>query len=122
MKIRGLVKHAAALGLALSLSLSLSVPAFASHKLLDKNDYVLQETEDGSTECLSPEGKPMTGWVTDEENNLYYFDSGKMDFGWDKIKGDWYYFDPDTGILATNTTVLNYDVDEDGKMVKIHAW
>ena len=31
-------------------------------------------------------------------------------------------FDPETGILATDTRVLNYDVDEDGRMVKIHEW
>ena len=45
-----------------------------------------------------------------------------MDQGWDKIKGEWYYFDPETGILATDTQFLNYDVDEDGKVVKIHEW
>lgn len=122
MKLQKSAKTGAAILLTAVLSFSLAVPAFASHEVLKKDTYVLEQTEDDSTRCVSTTGEPMTGWVADEDDNLYYFDNGEMDFGWDKIEGDWYYFDPETGVLATNTTVLNYDVDEDGRMIKIHEW
>lgn len=94
----------------------------ATHKVLESGTYVLSETAEGTKTCTDKDGKALTGWVSDAEGNFYYYDKGEMDFGWDKIKGEWYYFYPETGILATNTKVLNYDVDENGKMIKIHEW
>ncbi len=114
-KLRSLLLIAAAI------SMALSVPALAAHDILDSDSYILEETDDGWF-CTDLEGEPLTGWVEDEDENLFYFEDGEMDKGWDKIKGEWYYFDPETGILATDTTLLNYDVDEDGKVVKIHEW
>ncbi|PNH18184.1 hypothetical protein B6K86_09470 [Lachnospiraceae bacterium] len=108
--------------LAAVLSLSQMIPAFAAHKVLDSSSYVLSETAEGAHICTGKDGKAVTGWIADTNGNLYYYKKGAMDFGWDKIMGEWYYFDPDTGILAVNTKVLNYEVDEDGKMVKIHEW
>ena len=115
------IRTRAAIMLALALSISQALPAIAMHAVLDSSSYVLTETAEGVT-CTGTDGKPVTGWISDKDSNLYYFNKGEMNHGWDKIKGEWYYFDPDTGILATNTKVLNYDVDEDGKMVKIHEW
>lgn len=115
------LKFRAAVLLAAVLSVSQAVPAFAMHDVLESGTYVLTE-KDSKVTCTGTDGKPVTGWISDDDNNLYYFDAGEMNHGWDKIKGEWYYFDPDTGILATNTKVLNYDVDEDGKMIKIHEW
>ena len=111
----------AALLLALLLSVSQAVPAFAKHKVLDSDTYTIEEVDD-QVVCMDLEGEPVTGWVEDEDGNLFYFDDGELDTGWDKINGEWYYFDPETGVLATSTKVLNYDVDEDGKMIKIHEW
>ena len=68
------------------------------------------------------DGKSVTGWVQDKEGNFYYFKKGVRNSGWDKINGDWYYFYPETGVLARNTKVLNYDVDDDGRMIKVHEW
>ena len=110
-----------ALMLAAAISLAVSAPAFAVHDILDSDSYILEKTDDGWS-CTDLEGEPLTGWVEDEDENPYYFEDGEMDTGWDKIKGEWYYFDPETGILATDTQFLNYDVDEDGKVVKIHEW
>ena len=117
------MRRTAALLLAAFVTVSTAVPAFASHKVVDKDTYIIETNEDDETTCTYVEsGKPVTGWVEDEDENLYYYDHGVMNHGWDKIRGEWYYFDPDTGILATNTTVLNYEVDEDGRMIKIREW
>lgn len=107
--------------LAAAISMTFSAPALAMHDVLDSDSYILEE-EDGEWFCTDLEGEPLTGWVEDEDENIYYFEDGELDRGWDKIKGEWYYFDPETGVLATDTRVLNYDVDEDGRMVKIHEW
>ena len=116
-------RKTAALFLAVFVSASAAVPAFASHKIIDKDTYIIETNEDKETTCTYVEsGKPVTGWVEDEDENLYYYDHGVMNHGWDKIRGEWYYFDPETGILATNTTVLNDEVDEDGRMIKIREW
>ena len=46
----------------------------------------------------------------------YYFDeSGHMSIGWQKVSGDWYYFES-SGIMASNKWVNNYYLDSDGKM------
>ena len=101
-------RKTAALFLAVFVSASAAVPAFASHKVIDKDTYIIETNEDKETTCTYVEsGKPVTGWIEDEDENLYYYDHGVMNHGWDKIRGEWYYFDPETGILATNTTVLN---------------
>ncbi len=118
----GFIRKTAALMLAAALSVSVAVPAFASHKIIDSETYVMETNEDGEVTCTYLNGKPVTGWIQDEDENLFYFDRGEMNHGWDKIRGEWYYFDPETGVLATNTTVLNYDVDEEGRMIKIHEW
>ena len=110
-----------ALMLAAALSLSAAVPAFASRKIIDSDSYVI-ENEDDEVTCSYLDGRPVTGWIEDEDGNIFYFERGDMNHGWDKIGGEWYYFDPDTGVLATNTTVLNYEVDEEGRMIKIHEW
>ena len=112
----------ASLMLALSLSASFAVPAFAAHEVLDPDTYKIEENEDEKLTCSNKKnGRPVTGWV-EYRDELYYFKKGVMDEGWDKIDGEWYYFDPETGILATNTTVLNYDVDGEGRMIKIRKW
>ena len=101
-------RKTAALFLAVFVSASAAIPAFASHKVIDKDTYIIETNEDEETTCTYVEsGKPVTGWIEDEDENLYYYDHGVMNHGWDKIRGEWYYFDPETGILATNTTVLN---------------
>ena len=110
-----------ALLFALVLSISQAVPAFAAHKLLDANSYTLTQTERGVA-ISGKDGKSVTGWVQDKEGNFYYFKKGVRNSGWDKINGDWYYFYPETGVLARNTKVLNYDVDDDGRMIKVHEW
>lgn len=127
-----LIRTASALFLSAVLVLGCSQSAFAnrtSHEVLAPGSYVLEETdtegiygEEEGPFLNDQDGEPLTGWIENDDEELFYFQDGIMNRGWDKIKGKWYYFDPDTGVLATNTTVLNYDVDEDGCMVKIRTW
>ncbi|MGG1676520.1 leucine-rich repeat domain-containing protein [Neobacillus sp. NRS-1170] len=43
------------------------------------------------------------GWTVDDEGNLYYYDEdGNMVTGWYDIDGVKYFFDPNTGVLATS--------------------
>ena len=110
-----------ALLFALVLSMSQAAPAFAAHTLVDANSYVLSNTAQGVA-VTGKDGKAVSGWVQDKDGNFYYFKKGVRYSGWDKINGDWYYFYPETGALARNTKVLNYDVDDDGRMIKVHEW
>lgn len=121
------INHAAgfarAVLFAAAFSLLPAFPAYAERPLLDPEEYVLEVSEDGYTGyCYDLNGQPLTGWIQDEDENYYYYKRGIRDAGWDKIHGEWYYFDPATGILATNTTVLNYEVDEEGRMIRIRRW
>lgn len=115
-------KFRTALALTAVLTVAQAVPAPAARKVLDSASYVISETAEGTKICTGTDGKAVTGWVADEDGNLYYYKKGEMDLGWDKIRGEWYYFYPETGILATNAKILNYEVDEEGKMIKIHDW
>ena len=75
---------------------------------------------------FGPDGKMLTGWVTDADGNIYYLNPasdgtrGMMLIGWQQIDGKWYYFSKDEGsgtmgALFRNTiTPDGYHVDETG--------
>ena len=42
-----------------------------------------------------------SGWQKDKYGGWYYFKSGKLATGWQKIDGKWYYFDPYGGWMYT---------------------
>jgi len=94
------------------------------------------------TYFLSDSGDMMTGWQH-LDNNWYYFnadlssptegallknmlvttsdgryyylgDKGQMATGWTKVNGNWSYFDPQTGVMARNTTIDTFYVDGNG--------
>ena len=50
---------------------------------------------DGSRYCFSPEGKPMTGWLTEAESRYYLNESGMVLTGWQEIDGKRFYFGAD---------------------------
>ena len=61
-------RKTAALFLAVFVSASAAVPAFASHKVIDKDTYIIETNEDEETTCTYVEsGKPVTGWIEDED-------------------------------------------------------
>lgn len=75
---------------------------------------------------FGPDGKMLTGWVTDADGNIYYLNPasdgtrGMMLIGWQQIDGGWYYFSKDEGsgtmgaLLRNTITPDGYHVDETG--------
>lgn len=75
---------------------------------------------------FGPDGKMMTGWVTDADGNIYYLNPasdgtrGMMLIGWQQIDGKWYYFSKDEGsgtmgaLLRNTITPDGYHVDQTG--------
>lgn len=75
---------------------------------------------------FGPDGKMLTGWVTDADGNIYYLNPasdgtrGMMLIGWQQIHGKWYYFSKDEGsgtmgaLLRNTITPDGYHVDQTG--------
>lgn len=75
---------------------------------------------------FGPDGKMLTGWVTDDDGNIYYLNPasdgtrGIMLIGWQQIDGRWYYFSKDEGsgtmgaLLRNTITPDGYHVDQTG--------
>lgn len=75
---------------------------------------------------FGPDGKMLTGWVTDTDGNIYYLNPasdgtrGMMLIGWQQIDGKWYYFSKDEGsgtmgaLLWNTITPDGYHVDQTG--------
>lgn len=75
---------------------------------------------------FGPDGKMLTGWVTDADGNIYYLNPtsdgtrGMMLIGWQQIDGKRYYFSKDEGsgtmgaLLRNTITPDGYHVDETG--------
>lgn len=75
---------------------------------------------------FGPDGKMLTGWVTDADGNIYYLNlasdgtRGMMLIGWQQIDGKWYYFSKDEGsgtmgaLLRNTITPDGYHVDQTG--------
>ena len=75
---------------------------------------------------FGPDGKMLTGWVTDVDGNIYYLNPasdgtrGMMLLGWQQIDGKWYYFSKDEGsgtmgaLLRNTITPDGYHVDQTG--------
>ena len=75
---------------------------------------------------FGPDGRMLTGWVTDTDGNIYYLNPasdgtrGMMLIGWQQIDGKWYYFSKDEGsgtmgaLLRNTITPDGYHVDQTG--------
>ncbi len=75
---------------------------------------------------FGPDGRMLTGWVTDADGNIYYLNPasdgtrGMMLIGWQQIDGKWYYFSKDEGsgtmgaLLRNTITPDGYHVDQTG--------
>ena len=78
---------------------------------------------------FGPDGKMLTGWVTDADGNIYYLNPasdgtrGMMLIGWQQIDGKWYYFSKDEGsgtmgaLLRNTITPDGYHVDQTGAWI-----
>ncbi len=114
--------------------------------LFDSDGWMLTgwQTKDGATYYFDGSGAMVTGWVqagdayyylstTEGENegvllknqwflldgNYYYLNAaGIRASGWLQVDGNWYYFYPDTGVMASNTYIDGFWVDENGVWTK----
>lgn len=57
-----------------------------------------------------------TGWLLEKSKWYYLESSGEMVTGWKEIDGKWYYFNSN-GVMAVNTYVNEYYVDDNGVWV-----
>lgn len=76
------------------------------------------KTAEGQWQYIQDDGSNATGWL-ELDGDCYYLDEdgNRKSDCWHKEDGAWYYLDED-GVLAKNTWVDNYYVDETGKYEK----
>jgi len=59
-------------------------------------------------------------WAEYQGYSYYFGADGYLVTGWNKIGGEWYYFNPESdgtlGLMAVNQVIDSYYVDSDGKM------
>ena len=75
----------------------------------------------GHTQYLL-DGKPVTGWLTIEDNRFYFSENGSLCTGWQSIDGHFYYLDTD-GVLCTGWQDIGsarYYLGTDG--VRANGW
>ena len=78
------------------------------------NDY------DISWYYFDKNGRTLKRWQTINGKTYYLDDSiGQAEYGWFKYNEDWYYFEPNTGIMQTSGTYekdgILYNIGSDGK-------
>ena len=59
----------------------------------------------------------VTGWYWSGEEWYYLADNGQMQTGWFTQDGEEYYLDPDTGVMARNTTIDGHEMNSSGVKV-----
>ena len=91
----------------------------------DNRGYMLsnkwKKHSDGYWYWFDNSGKMVTGWKNIGGVRYFFKESGAMKTGWLKDKEKWYYLDPVSGYMVTNTFVkgrdATYYVGDDGVMV-----
>lgn len=78
-----------------------------------------QWIQDGNWYYLKEDGIMATGWIQLGGKWYYLNESGAMATGWLKdTDGNWYYLNPQTGEMATNTTIDGYVIGANGAWIK----
>ncbi len=103
----------------LFLSIMSVFSVFAAPKDAKSGRYTW-EYADGEWSCYNRYGVAVTGWIIYEDEIYYLNEDGVMETGWLKEGKNWYYLDEDTGALVTDSMVDNYEVDSQGRMIKIN--
>ena len=102
-------KRMMAVAISFLMILSSAVPAYAG---------TWTSHEDKTWTYVNDEGESLTGWIVDGEKTYYLDEEGHLKTGWFKLKGSWYYFD-EKGVMAKETWIDNYYVNEEGKLKDI---
>ena len=67
--------------------------------------------------CVDENSYMVTGWYRSGEEWYYLADNGQMQTGWFTQDGEEYYLDPDTGVMARNTTIDGHEMNSSGVKV-----
>lgn len=101
---------------------------------LTRNIITLKDLEKGQkcliwTQAGSPDAQkivafanqaPAAGWTEEDGGWRYYGNGGSIHKGWLLDNGDWYYLNPDNGIMQTGFLTVDgktYYLQSDGKML-----
>ena len=57
------------------------------------------------------------GTVSYTHLDVYKRQDGYMKTGWQEYKGDWYYLNPDDGVMRVDCTIDGYRLDRSGKRI-----
>ncbi len=60
------------------------------------------------------QGTYLTSWAQINEKWYLFGEDGYMKTGWQEHRGNWYYLDPNNGVMRTSCTIDGYEVDERG--------
>ena len=80
---------------------------------------------DGKVYRFGPRGYVVTGWYREGDQWSYYGLDGAQAFGWARIRGTWYYFDPSSGAMRTGWLPeggYTYYLSQSGAMVTGPRW
>ena len=56
----------------------------------------------------------LTSWALINGKWYYFGTDGFMKTGWQEYKGQWFYLDPETGVMRSNCTIDGYVLDNSG--------
>ena len=56
----------------------------------------------------------LTSWAMINDKWYFFGTDGYMKTGWLEYKGQWYYMDPENGVMQTNRIIDGYQLDSSG--------
>lgn len=59
----------------------------------------------------------LTSWALINGKWYYFGTDGIMKTGWQEYKGQWFYMDPETGVMRSNCKVEGYELDNSGARI-----
>ena len=78
-----------------------------------------QWVQDGNWYYIKDDGIMATGWIQIGDNWYYLNQLGAMMTGWlENSDGKWYYLNPESGAMLSNTTIDGYVLGADGAWVR----
>lgn len=95
---------------------SVSSTNTASQKIEEQPQEKVKQNgwiEENGDKYFYKDNEKQTNWIQDDNSWYYLGSDGKMMTGWIQDNGHWFYLNKD-GSLATNTTIGDYYVDENG--------
>ena len=76
--------------------------------------YMLLPEEDMGGWRYLYQDEYLTSWAMINDKWYFFGTNGYMKTGWLEYKGQWYYMDPENGVMQTNSTIDGYQLDSSG--------